>query len=412
MRPVTDESLHAASSGALAGVRVVDLTTVLMAPLATRMMADHGADVIRVESIEGEPFLSTPPARSAGMNWFALNLHRNKRSLALDLKQPSAAASARRLVASADVVVSNMRRGALERLGLDAVTLCAAHPRLIHCTANGYRSDGPGADRAAYDDAIQAASGFAALHNAIDGVPRFAPAVLADKVCGLHILQAVLAALFFRERTGRGQAIEVPMFETMVAFNLAEHHAGHIFDPPVGNIGYTRVLNRSRKPYRSADGWVCLLPYTERNWRDFFEFVGQPAWVEDPRFGSHSERIANSEALYGLVEELAPLHTVAEWLEFCDAHSIPAAPVMDLADAPQDPNIQAVDLLPVVEHPTEGRYRAVRDPIQYQASPTALRRHAPRPGQHSAEILRELGLEDTEVAAMVATGAVSLGAKQ
>ena len=406
---MTDQTSSATLPGALAGIRVVDLTTVLMAPLATRMLADHGADVIRLESVDGEPFLSTPPTRSPGMNWFALNLHRNKRSLALDLKQPAAARAAQRLVATADVVVSNMRRGALQRLGLDAATLCAADPRLIYCTANGYGSDGPGADKAAYDDAIQAASGIAALHARIDGVPRFAPAVLADKVCGLHILQAVLAALFFRERSGLGQAIEVPMFETMVAFNLSEHHAGQIFDPPLGDIGYTRVMNRSRKPYLSADGWVCLLPYTERNWRDFFEFVGQPGTADDPRFATHGERIANSEELYGLVEKLAPLHTVAEWVVFCDALSIPAAAVMDLADAAQDPQVIAVDLMPIVEHPTEGRYRAVRDPISYSASPTALRRHAPRPGQHSVEILHELGLDATEIAAMAAAGAVRLG---
>ncbi|MDH4145639.1 MAG: CoA transferase [Acidimicrobiia bacterium] len=385
-------------AGALAGFRVIDLTTVLMAPLATRMLADHGADVIRIEAPGGEAFLSTPPARSPGMNWFTLNLHRNKRSVVLDLKAAAGRDAAEALMASADVVVTNMRQAALERLGLDAATMCARHPRLVYCTGNGYGSDGPYAGKAAYDDAIQAGSGLASLVERVDGEPRYSPAVIADKVCGLHILQAVLAALLFRERTGRGQAIEVPMFETMVAFNLAEHHGGHIFEPPEGDVGYVRVLNRSRRPYRCADGWICLLPYTDRNWRDFFGFVGRPALADDARFAEHTARIANSETLYGLVGELAAEHTLAEWLEFCDRVSIPATAVMDLADAPSDPHLAAVDLLGVLEHPTEGAYRMVRDPIRYEASPTSLRRHAPRPGQHTREVLAELGWDDDAIA--------------
>jgi crotonobetainyl-CoA:carnitine CoA-transferase CaiB-like acyl-CoA transferase len=394
-------------AGALDGVRVIDLTTVLMGPMATRMLADHGADVIRLEAPGGEPFLDTPPRRNPGMNWFALNLHRNKRSIALDLKDPEAAEAAAALVATADVVVSNMRRSALERLGLDAATLRQRHPRLIHCVANGYGSSGPYAARAAYDDAIQAASGYAALVGRVQGEPRFSPAVIADKVCALHITQAVLAALFRRERTGRGQAIEVPMFETMVAFNLTDHHGGAIFEPPLGDIGYVRALSPSRKPYRCANGWVCLLPYTDSNWREFFGFVGRPELAADPRFAEHIARIANSTELYGLVEELAPAHTVAEWLAFCDAHSIPATEVMDLADAPDDPHLVAVDLLPVVDHPTEGAYRAVRDPISYDETPTRLRRHAPRTGQHTRELLAELGWDGRRVDALLARGAAS-----
>ncbi len=388
------------SPGALDGLRVVDLTTILMGPLATRMLGDHGADVIRVEAPGGEAFLNSPPVNSPSMNAIALNAHRNKRSIALDLKSAEGAAAMADLVATADVFVSNMRAAALARLGLDAKTLRERHPNLIHCVANGYGSDGPYADRAAYDDAIQAVSGLAALQGRITGEPRYAPAVLADKVCSLHIVQAIMAAVIHRERGGSGQAIEVPMFETIAAFNLIEHHGGMIFEPPLGDVGYSRVLNPNRKPYRCADGWVALLPYTQANWEVFSEFIGRTELLEAPRFSTHASRIANSEELYAVLDEVAPQHTVAEWMEFCIANSIPANPVLDLADLAEDEHIAAVDLMPVLDHPTEGSYRAVRDAIRYDASPTQLRRHAPQPGQHTAEVLAELGWDNTRIAAL------------
>lgn len=391
--------------GALDGVRIVDLTTVLMGPLAARMLADHGADVIRVEPVAGEAFLDTPPRRSRSMNWFALNAHRNKRSIAVDLKHPDGRAAIAELAGAADVFLSNMRAGALQRLGLDAAGLRATHPGLVHCTANGFGSDGPYAGQAAYDDAIQAASGYADLIGRVQGRPGFSPAVIADKVCALHIVQAVMAALLHKARTGAGQTIEVPMFETMVAFNLAEHHGGAAFEPPLGDVGYVRALNPFRRPYRCADGWLCLLPYTDANWRAFFTFVGRPELFEDLRFSTHGARIANSSDLYGFLESQAPSHTTAEWLAFCGEHSIPAAPVLDLAHAHEDPHLVAVDLLPVVDHPTEGPYRTVRDPIRYSASPTALRRHAPRPGTHTRELLGELGWDGARIDALIAAGA-------
>jgi crotonobetainyl-CoA:carnitine CoA-transferase CaiB-like acyl-CoA transferase len=392
------DSTEDALPGALDGVRVIDLTTVLMGPLASRMLADHGADVIRVEAPGGEAFLDSEPRRSPSMNAMALNAHRNKRSVALDLKSDEGAAAMVDLVAGADVLVTNMRAAALSRLGLDAVTLCARHPRLIHVLANGYGSGGPYSDRAAYDDAIQAISGLAALAGRVSGEPAYTPAVMADKVCSLHIVQAVLAALFHRERTGRGQSIEVPMFETMVAFNIVEHHGGQIFEPTMGDVGYVRTMNPYRKPYRCADGYACILPYTDPNWRAFFDFVGHPEMMEDPRFVRHADRIAHSADLYAILEQFAATRSVDEWMAFCDRHSIPANPVLDLADMADDPHIRAVDLLPVLDHPTEGRYRAVRDPIAYGAMSTELRRHAPRPGQHTVEVLAELGWDADRIA--------------
>jgi crotonobetainyl-CoA:carnitine CoA-transferase CaiB-like acyl-CoA transferase len=197
------------------------------------------------------------------------------------------------------------------------------------------------------------------------------------------------------------------MFETMVAFNLTDHHGGAIFEPPLADIGYVRALSPSRKPYRCADGWVCLLPYTDRNWRDFFTFVGQPDLATDARFAEHTARIANSTELYGLVDSLAPSHTVADWLDFCDEHSIPATEVMDLVDATDDPHLIAVDLLPVLDHPTEGAYRAVRDSISYDETPTRLRRHAPYTGQHTRELLQEVGWDEARIDGLIARGAAA-----
>lgn len=406
---MADHIDHEPAPGALDGIRLIDLTTVLMGPLATRMLADHGADVVRIEPLAPQSTRHSPPSRTPGMNGFTLNLQRNKRSIALDLKHPEGAAAAAELVAGADVVVSNMRRSALERLGLDAATLRARHPGLIHCVANGFGAGGPYADRAAYDDVIQASSGLVNLYERVDGSPRFVPSVIADKVCGMTIAQAVLAAVVHKLRTGQGQAIEVPMFETMVAFNLVEHHRGHAFEPPIGDIGYVRLLNPFRRPYRAADGWVCLLPYTDADWKHFFTFVDRSELIDDPRFVDHSTRLENIEDLYGFLGEVAANHTVEEWLDFAASVSIPASPVLDLGDMHDDPQIAASDLMPIGEHPTEGSYRMVNDSVRFEGSPTAIRRHAPYLGQQTREILAEIGWASDRIEACLNAGAAAEG---
>ncbi len=379
---------EAPGSGALEGIRVVDLTTVLMGPLATRMLGDHGADVIQVVA----------PARAASiradglsMGSTALDTQRNKRSVALDLKSDAGNKALWALIATSDVLVTNMRAAALARLGFSAADVRARHPGLIYCLANGYGDDGPYADRAAYDDAIQAISGFAALSARITGKPAYAPSVIVDKICSLVIVQAVLAAILHRRETGHGQTINVPMFETMAAFNLVEHFRDAALVPPKGKMGYARLINPERRPYESADGWVAILPYTDANWRDFFNIIGSPELTQDPRFATHASRIENVEALYRIVAESARSRSTGEWLELCDRHSIPCNPVLDLEDLLNDPHLTAVGMMTVVGHPTEGPYRTVRDPVSYDTLSTALRRHAPVPGEHTEEIMRELG---------------------
>ena len=394
------------TTGALEGVRVVDLTTVLMGPLACRMLGDHGADVIRVESLTGDVTRNGLPARTAGMSGFSLNIQRNKRSLALDLKSAAGREAMGRLLSTADVFVTNMRAAALERLGLDAETTRAQHRKLIYCRANGYGSGGPYRDKAAYDDAIQAASGLSDLIGRISGEPGFVPAVIADKVTGLHVVEAVLAALFHRERTGVAQTIEVPMFETMVAFNLVEHYRGAVFEPPEGPFGYDRLLTPHRRPYPTADGWVCLLPYNDAQYRAFFEFVGRPELADDARFADHNSRIANVEELYAMIGELSVQRTTDEWITYCDSRSIPASRVMDLADLDADPQLSAVGLVSISDHPTEGAYRHVADPVTFSATPTRLRRHAPRLGEHAVEILSELGYDGGEIDDLTAEGVI------
>jgi crotonobetainyl-CoA:carnitine CoA-transferase CaiB-like acyl-CoA transferase len=394
--------------GALDGIRVVDLTTVLMGPLAARILGDLGADVIRIESLAGDSVRNSVPARHPGMSGIGLNLLRNKRSVALDLKQPEGREAALAIMGSADAVVTNMRRGALARLGLDPESVRRRFPRLIYCVANGYGSDGPYADHPAYDDAIQASSGLAWLIGQVSGEPKYVPAIVVDKVCGMTIAQAVLAALVHQLRSGEGQTVEVPMFETMVAFNLIEHLRGTVYEPPIGPFGYGRLFTPFRRPMRTADGWAAILPYNDKHWLAFFALVGRPELVDDPRFADHNARIANIDDLYRLVAEVAPSRTTAEWLEVCGAAEIPAMAVLDLSRAEDDEHLAAVGLISLVEHPTEGTYRHVRDGVRYERTPSALRRFAAHLGEHTAEVLAEVGYDQTAIAALVEHGAAGV----
>jgi crotonobetainyl-CoA:carnitine CoA-transferase CaiB-like acyl-CoA transferase len=374
----------------LDGVRIVDLTTVVMGPLATRMLADMGADVIRVESPEGDVIRDYQPMRSPKMSAFGMNLNRNKRSIVLDFKDTDDRATLDRLIATADVVVTNMRRSALARLGLDEAGVRAVKPDVIYCIANGYGSDGPKADDAAYDDVIQAASGLASMFSWVGDEPRLVPSIYADKITGVHVAFAISSALHGRARTGKGCSIEVPMAETMAAFNMVEHLSGHTFEPHLGSFSYNRIRTPHRKPRKTTDGWIVILPYSDDNWQQFWTFGERPDYLDDERFATQSKRVDHADALYSLLDGIIAMKSTVEWLGFCAEHSIPASEVIELEHLGDDPHFAAVELIRSDVHPTEGAYRYVRDPIRIDGTTAPLRHHAPRLGADTDAILSEL----------------------
>lgn len=386
-----------AATGPLDGVRIADLTTVVMGPMATRVLGDLGADVIKIEAPDHDFMRDFEPKRSAGMSGFTLNLNRNKRSVQIDLKTDDGHRAMLDLVATCDAFVTNMRPSALERLGLSPDDLLAVKADLVYCSAVGFGADGPYAGRAAYDDAIQALSGLASMQAWAGGDPAYMPTVIADKVAGLHIVYAVIASLFRRAMSGEGDVIEVPMAELMGSFNLVEHLNGHTFEPKEEPFSYARLRTRNRRPRRSKDGWICLLPYSGRNYRDFFEAVGHPEHSDDPRFRTVNDRIDNVDELYALVDRYAELKTTDDWMTICEELSIPCMPVLELDALEQNEHYEAVGLFTVDEHPTEGAYRVVKDPIDFSNGVGGVRHHAPRVGQHTAEVMRELGWSDAEI---------------
>lgn len=397
MTPVPNDG---PAPGPLAGVRIADLTTVVMGPLGTRMLGDMGADVIRVEAPDGDVIRHYKPLRSPAMSAFSINLNRNKRSIVLDLKSPEGRQAVLALLATCDVFVTNMRRSALERLGLTEAHVREVRPDIIYCVANGYDSDGPKADHAAYDDVIQAASGVSDMFSWFGGEPQLMPTILADKVTGVHVAFAIAAALHGRAVTGQGSTLEVPMAETMAAFNLVEHLGGHAFEPRE-SFSYSRIMTPYRKPRRTSDGWIVLLPYSRDNWEAFWTHGGRPEFVGDPRFATAAARVEHADTLYSLMDDVVQHRTTADWLQYCEEHSIPCAEVLDLRTIADDPHFSAVELLKESQHPTEGAYRYARDPIKVDGQHTPLRHHAPRLGQDTEAILAELDLDQAVVAKLL-----------
>jgi crotonobetainyl-CoA:carnitine CoA-transferase CaiB-like acyl-CoA transferase len=398
--------------GLLSGIRVLDLTSVVMGPYATQILGDMGADVIKVESPEGDLMRHIAPFRNAGMGAGFLALNRNKRSIVLDLKRPTERQILKRLAARADVLVFNIRAAAMRRLGLDYASLRRANPRLVYCGAYGFSEGGPYSGRAAFDDTIQALSGMAALqgHNAPGG-PAYVNTILADKVSALAAAQAITAALLERERSGQGQAVEVPMFETVVSFLLVEHlAAATYFGPAQDSMGYERLLSPYRRPHRTRDGYLGLLPYTTAQWRRFFEKSGHPELAHDPRFGDLGARSRNITELYGIVARIVAERTTAEWLELLKDADIPMSPVLSPRELLNDPHLAAVGLFGRDEHPSEGPIRTVRPPLRFSRTPCRVERLAPRLDEHRAEILGEL--RDKAVAPVRLVAARRRGAPQ
>jgi crotonobetainyl-CoA:carnitine CoA-transferase CaiB-like acyl-CoA transferase len=357
-----------------------------------------GADVIKVESPSGDVFRYVAPFRHRGMSAAFLNLNRNKRSVALDLKREEERQVLLDLLSDADVFVTTVRPQAMRKLGLDYESLRDRNPRLIYCGAYGFSEEGPYAGRPAFDDVIQAMSGMASLQgrNDPDG-PRYVNAIFADKTLGVTIAYAVSMALYERERSGLGQAIEVPMFETMVSFNLIEHLAGETFIPAQGGTGYDRVLSKHRKPYRTKNGYIGLLPYTAEQWTRFFEAAGRPEMTADPRVTDAALRSQKIDELYNLLSAIIAERTTEEWVERLRAADLPITPVLSPEELLDDEHLRATGFFRRESHPSEGEVRTIGIPVRFSRTPGAVRRLAPRLDQHREEILRETGERREEI---------------
>jgi crotonobetainyl-CoA:carnitine CoA-transferase CaiB-like acyl-CoA transferase len=398
-------------SGPLDGVRVIDCTTVVLGPWAAQQLGDLGADVIKVEPPEGDTTRQLGPMRNPDMGAFYLAVNRNKRSIVLDLKQESARGTLVKLAERADVLIHNYRPQAAKRLGLSYEMFRAVNPRLVYVGTYGFRAAGPYGEKPAYDDIIQAASGLASLQGALYGEPRYVPTIVADKTSAMTVLAAVLAALYHQARTGEGQEVEVPMFESLAAWVMVEHLYGETFVPPTDTVGYKRVLNRYRRPFKTKDGYLAILPYSDQNWRDFFTIAGRQDLQDDPRFKTFATRLRHIELLYEELGNIATTRTNAEWLAELDRLNIPAMIVNSLETLLHDPQLEATGFWQIVEHPSEGTMRLPGIPTTYGKTPGAIRLLPPRLGEHSVEILHELGMARADIDQLLATGATRTGKK-
>jgi len=391
--------------GPLAGVKILDCSSVVLGPYAAQQLGDLGADVIKIEPPEGDTTRQLGPRRHEGMAAFFLGCNRNKRSLVLDLKNPAGRDALLRLAENADVLMHNFRPEPAARLGVTYEAFAQSNPRLVYLATYGFRAEGPMGAKAAYDDIIQAGCGIAMLQAVVADEPHFVPTVLADKTGANCVVSAVLAALYEREKSGRGQAVEVPMFESLVAFTMVEHLYGESFVPAVERMGYRRLLNKHRGPYKSKDGYYALLPYNDANWRELCTLIGRPEILENPCFRTTAVRLANIEVVYATLAEICLTRTNAEWTELLQNSNVPHGPVHAIEDLLENRQLAATGFWKEFDHPTEGRIRMPDIPSRFSRTEPDIRRLPPRLGEHSVEILAEAGFSQTEIEALIAAGA-------
>jgi crotonobetainyl-CoA:carnitine CoA-transferase CaiB-like acyl-CoA transferase len=395
-------------NGPLTGISVLDLTTVVMGPYACQLLGDYGADVIKIEAPDGDVMRLSGPMRNSGMGHLYMSTNRNKRSIVIDLKAARGRSLLLDMARTADILLYNIRPKAMTRLGLAYENLRAVNPRLIYVGAFGFSQRGPYAAKPAYDDLIQGMSGIPWLFlQAGAAEPRYAPTILADRIVGIHVALAAVSALHHRDRTGEGQSVDVPMYESLLSIILGEHLAGKAFDPPVGPTGYKRSLANNRRPYRTKDGYICTLVYSDKHWRSFFDTIDQPQVFEgDSRFSSQAERLKHIDEVYAYLAGILSTRTTNEWLAALTAADIPVARMNSLDDILADEHVRAIEFLRTRMHPSEGAIREIGIPTEWSVSQPAIRRHAPTLGEHSVEILQELGFSADVIKSLLRDGIV------
>jgi crotonobetainyl-CoA:carnitine CoA-transferase CaiB-like acyl-CoA transferase len=392
-------------AGPLQGVKVLELTAVVLGPWACQILADMGAEVIKIEPPYGDSNRSLGASRNPGMAALYLTCNRNKRNIVLDLKQPEAREALFKIAADADVIVHNNRPQVMEKLGLEYKDFKAINDKIIYCGAYGYGKDGPYGEKGALDDSIQSISGIAWLTNMVLGEPRYLPTIIADKTTALNVVYAITAALYSREKTGQGQEIEVPMFETMVYYNMAEHLWGQTFVPAKGSAGYERLMSYHRKPYKTKDGYIAILPSLDAHWKKFCELSDRMDLLDDPRFTTLADRVANIDNTYEETAKTMLNRSTQEWLDLFGKTSVPTNAVHTLDSVIDDPHLKAVDFWQEIDHPTEGKLRMTRFPVTFSETPVENSRHQPQLGEHSTEILREAGYSDADIESLLGSGA-------
>jgi len=393
---------HAA--GPLSGYRVIDLTVNVLGPVATQILGDMGAEVIKIEPPEGDYTRHVGPSRSDAMGVFFLNINRNKQSVVLDLKQPAAKRALYKLIETADVFVHSMRHSAAERLGISYKDVSAVNPRIVYGSASGFRQDSERRNWPAFDDVIQGMSGIASMNKGSSGEPRYFPTVIADKFCGYVLSSAISMALLWRERTGQGQEVHVPMMDTMVSFNLIEHLWAGSLDQPELGLGYSRMFTPHRRPYRTRDGYIALLANTDEQWKRMFVVMGRPDLVGDPRFAMTRNRSRNIDELYGILADQMLTRPTEEWRHLLDEADIPNGPVNDLEDVFNDEYLNTTGFFRRTVHPTEGPMVTAGVPVSFSVSPGSVRSLPPRLGEHTQEILEKLGLDASEMESLLPPG--------
>jgi len=381
----------------LAGVRILDLTTIVLGPYATQTLGDLGAEVIKVEPLDGDLFRSVRPGHSDTMGAGYLNSNRNKRSIAIDLSRPESHIILNRLVSGVDVVTHNMRPKSAEKLGVGYDRLRAIKPDIVYAYACGFGTGGEYEDQPAYDDIIQAVSGLAHLNADAAGEPRFLPTIIGDKVVGLHLAIAILAGLASKARTGQGVCVEAPMFESMVSFLMLEQLAGRSFEPNLGGTGYARLSSPYRRPFATGDGYISVLPYTGTHWSRFLTLIGREDLATDPRVLDPVQRSGAIDMLYAVIENAVRSRTTAQWLVMLRAVDVPCAEVNRLEDLFNDPHLRSVGMFQAVDHDSEGPMMGVRSPFNVSDRSIQPDRPAPRLAQDTDEILMAAGFARAEI---------------